>query len=42
MTATISAAIGATITVTGKAAGQAVLKAVNGTKEVLAIVTVTE
>jgi uncharacterized protein YjdB len=40
--ATISAAIGATITVTGKAAGQAVLKAVNGTKEVLAIVTVTE
>lgn len=40
--ATISAAIGATITVTGKAAGQAVLKAVNGTQEVLAIVTVTE
>ena len=40
--ATISASIGATVTVTGKAAGQAVLKAVNGTKEVLAIVTVTE
>jgi hypothetical protein len=40
--ATISASIGATVTVTGKAAGQTVLKAVNGTKEVLAIVTVTE
>jgi hypothetical protein len=40
--ATISATTGATVTVTGKAAGQTVLKATNGGQEVLAIITVTE
>ena len=39
--ATISATIGASVTVTGKSAGQAVLKATNGAQEVLAIVTVS-
>jgi hypothetical protein len=39
--ATISANQGASVTVTGKAAGQAVLKATNGAQEVLAIVTVS-
>ena len=40
--ATIDKAVGASVTVTGVAAGQTVLKATNGAKEVLAIITVTE
>jgi hypothetical protein len=40
--ATIDKAVGASVTVTGVAAGQTVLKATNGKKEVLAIITVTE
>lgn len=40
--ATIDKTVGASVTVTGVAAGQTVLKATNGKKEVLAIVTVTE
>ena len=39
--ATINKSVGATVTVTGVAAGQCVLKATNGTQEVLAIITVT-
>lgn len=40
--ATIDKATGASVTVTGVAAGQTILKATNGKKEVLAIITVTE
>ena len=40
--ATIDTAVGASVTVTGVAAGQTILKATNGAKEVLAIITVTE
>lgn len=40
--ATIDKATGASVTVTGVAAGQTILKATNGAKEVLAIITVTE
>lgn len=40
--ATIDKTVGASVIVTGVAAGQTVLKATNGKKEVLAIVTVTE
>ena len=40
--ATIDKSTGASVTVTGVAAGQTVLKATNGKKEVLAIITVTE
>lgn len=40
--ATINKSVGATVTVTGVAAGQCVLKATNGTQEVLAIITVTD
>ena len=40
--ATIDKAVGASVTVTGVAAGQTILKATNGAKEVLAIITVTE
>lgn len=40
--ATIDKGTGASVTVTGVAAGQTVLKATNGKKEVLAIITVTE
>ena len=39
--ATIDKAVGASVTVTGVAAGQTILKATNGKKEVLAIITVT-
>jgi len=39
--ATIDKATGASVTVTGVAAGQTILKATNGKKEVLAIITVT-
>ena len=39
--ATIDKAVGASVTVTGVAAGQTVLKATNGKQEVLAIITVT-
>ena len=40
--ATIDKATGASVTVTGVAAGQTILKATNGKKEVLAIIIVTE
>lgn len=40
--ATIDKATGASVIVTGVAAGQTILKATNGKKEVLAIITVTE
>lgn len=40
--ATIDKTVGASVTVTGVAAGQTILRATNGKKEVLAIVTVTE
>ena len=40
--ATIDKAVGASVTVTGVAAGQTILKATNGRKEVYAIITVTE
>ena len=40
--ATIDKATGASVTVTGVAAGQTILRATNGKKEVLAIITVTE
>ena len=40
--ATIDKAVGASVTVTGVAAGQTILKATNGKQEVLAIITVTE
>lgn len=40
--ATIDKAVGASVTVTGVAAGQTILKATNGKKEVYAIITVTE
>ena len=39
--ATIDKAVGASVTVTGVAAGQTILKATNGKKEVYAIITVT-
>ena len=39
--ATIDKSVGASVTVTGVAAGQTVLKATNGKQEVLAIITVT-
>ena len=40
--ATIDKAVGDAVTVTGVAAGQTILRAKNGSKEVLAIITVTE
>ena len=40
--ATIDKSVGASVTVTGVAAGQTILRATNGKQEVLAIITVTE